>query len=431
MAGPISEAHDLNIGTAENSSRPEIVKGFSEAAADSAWYLALERQDCKALMALLEENPCLMAQTGPKGWTVLHAAAHRGCLQLLEQVRSLCDNAQLQFVDEGSGIKVAWDDLLGAKCGTFEAEAHHMAWFTCTREVWRGLRYGGIGIGSFSGTRQSSRDASQHMTDKLVEIMQREDVEEAFELFLKEKYQVDPDYNFVLDRKELQFHYACGQLALKYLGTIVDGCIDGRSEHDAQVVSLLTYLFQLHNAQGQTPLHVALAYGNFYRIWHMLPRGDARKGCLNAKDVRGWTVLHCAAATKDHFALELQVLHDERVEVNERTPAEDGDKIMEAGMTALHLAILHKDVKSVELLLQCPRTDVNALLYRCILCGYERMCEEEAGRNEFRRLYWSPLHLAAFMGQTVVVRALFRSNVRLCTSHKKGMLVSPLLESLK
>ena len=63
--------------------------GLVEAPLGSAWSTALDMADCKQLMNLLEENPCRVVQKGKGGFTVLHAAAMRGCLKLLDQVFDL------------------------------------------------------------------------------------------------------------------------------------------------------------------------------------------------------------------------------------------------------------------------------------------------------------------------------------------------------
>jgi len=173
------------------------------------------------------------------------------------------------------------------------------------------------------------------------------------------------------------------------------------------------------------------------KLLRLLPPGDAYKECLNAKNVRGWTVLHCAAATRNHEALDA-LLKDERVDANARTLANAVDSIFrnkpaEAGMTALHLAILHDDARSVQLLLQCPRTNVNALLFRHIGCGCEGINEEKG--FHLSQFYWSPLQLAAIMGLTDVVRALL--GLKVCEyvptaySCMKVILVAPLCESFK
>lgn len=396
------------------------VKGFSQAANDSDWYLALESQDCKALMSLLQENPFLLAQTGPEGWTVLHAAAHRGCLQLLDQVLDLFKD-KVQFVDEMSGVKITLDELLEAKCGEFKATAGQMAWFACPRQVWAALEYSLLTFeGNFQSlTQRSDSDASQHLRDKLVEIMQGEPSKKAFES-LEERYQSDKNYNFVLERKELQLHYAWENAfmlkreVVDYTKTIIDGCQElGPTES----VEVLTYLFQLHNAQGQTLFHLAALDGSMMHLVPLVPQGAAYKGCLNTKDARGWTVLHYAASTGFDWILE-EFLTDERVDVNTRTEVRGK---MECGLTPLHLAILHNRASSVEVLLQYPKIDVHALHFRYIQCGYELQGPPKNVYTTKRKFYWSPLQLAAVMGLSDVVRTLLASEVRPTYSCTKAM----------
>ena len=89
--------------------------GLVEAPLRSAWSRALEWADCKQLMNLLEENPWWVVQKGKGGITVLHAAAIRGCLKLLDQVFDLFQGDDDRFVDEREGIDLSLQELCKAK----------------------------------------------------------------------------------------------------------------------------------------------------------------------------------------------------------------------------------------------------------------------------------------------------------------------------
>ena len=108
--------------------------GLVEAPRGSPWSRALFRADCKQLMNLLGENPCRVVQKGEAGFTVLHAAAMRGCLKLLDQVFDLFEDKD-RFVDEEEGIELSLQELLKAEANWRNVEkasltAFEFAWFS-------------------------------------------------------------------------------------------------------------------------------------------------------------------------------------------------------------------------------------------------------------------------------------------------------------
>ena len=138
------------------------------------------------------------------------------------------------------------------------------------------------------------------------------------------KFEEDVNYNFVADCEELRFHHACqclyyeGGEFKEYVEVVIAGCVEKGSH-------VLNYLFQLRNAQGQTPLHVALKSGSLGDLVGLIPRGESGKEnayCLNMRDSRGWTALHCCASFEVSFEgvpNQLDVLlEDGRADVNAR-----------------------------------------------------------------------------------------------------------------
>ena len=138
--------------------------GLVEAPLGSAWRAALYMADCKQLMELLEENPCLVVQKGKGGFTVLHAAAMRGCLKLLDQVFELfqvereptelhviyidgcwelgnedfdlIQDKDWRFVDEREGIELSLWELYKAKSCYGREEKIGAAGLTTAELAW-------------------------------------------------------------------------------------------------------------------------------------------------------------------------------------------------------------------------------------------------------------------------------------------------------
>ena len=127
-----------------------------EAPLGSLWLEALDMADCKQLMNLLEDNPCQVMQKSEEGFTVLHAAAVRGCLKLLDQIFDLFEGNDRQFVDEREGIELSLQELCeaeGVYSGIYEEgidaaglTAAEFAWWSIGDcEAWNYLRYDMLG----------------------------------------------------------------------------------------------------------------------------------------------------------------------------------------------------------------------------------------------------------------------------------------------
>ena len=213
------------------------------------------------------------------------------------------------------------------------------------------------------------------------------------------------DYNFVADCEELHFHRAVRDLGwrevTRYVKAVIGGCVE-------KGTYVLRYLFQLRNAQGQTPLHVAVEYQTSLDLVRLIPGGESGREnaeCLNMRDSRGYTALHLASAQFDRTYYLDVLLEDGRADVD---PIGTGFP-----ETALHLAVIHNQLGAVQLLLlKDQRTDVNAHFYRRIFfdnCLY-------VSRHLYMLHKWTPLQLAAMAGFPEVVRVLLMCpKVRICS----------------
>ena len=114
---PISRMHYVIILQHEHNFHQWFMQivGLVKAPLGSTWLAALDNADCKQLMNLLEENPCRVVQKGKRGVTVLHAAAMRGCLKLLDQVFDLFQGDNHLFVDKTEGINLSLQEPCKAK----------------------------------------------------------------------------------------------------------------------------------------------------------------------------------------------------------------------------------------------------------------------------------------------------------------------------
>ena len=313
--------------------------GLVEAPLGSARSAALDMADCMQLMNLLEENPCRVVQKGKGGFTILHAAASRGCLKLLDQVFDLFEGNDRRFVDEREGIEVSLQEF-------YEAEATYSFY---GKRVQKGTSAGGLNAFEFSwwsmggcsarkclydGTRLDSRSSSSYQSEIFGSSMDSEGARplllgvladyRSFYDTLHTKFEDDLDYNFVTDSEELRFHHACQWLRgfyniyeiKEYVEVVIGGCAE-KGPH------VLKYLFQLRNVQGQTLLHVAMNSACLGDLVDLIPGRVLGEDadCLNVRDSRGWTALHCYASFEGPFSDSIflhVLLVDGRADVNAR-----------------------------------------------------------------------------------------------------------------
>ena len=417
------ERQQLASGEVRMPKTPRLV----EAPPGSPWLKALDSTDCKQLMNLLQENPCLVVQKGEAGFTVVHAAARRGCLKLLDQVFDLFKD-KYRFVDEEKKIEVSLQELLKAETNLENAEkarltAFELAWWSmgdseCRHYLLKGERrlwstflsyqseIFGSSIGSEVDDEESSSpralllgvlaDHQSLLSDKF-----RSSSEGGVEYTFRSSFEEDVEYNFVADCEELRFHHACEWLYIEeyreYVEAVIGACVE-KGPH------VLKYLFQLRNAQGQTPLHLAFKSLSGYHLVLLIPAGELGQEnaeCLNTRDSRGWTALHCASVQDNLNDLDL-LLADRRVDVNAKVESMLLTNRECTGATPLHLAVLNNNWKVVERLLQDSRTDVNALFHRRIYFD-DSLYVSRFGRKLDE---WTALQLAAVAGLPGMVKML-------------------------
>ena len=442
-----------------------------EADVDSEWVEALESRDCKTLMQLLKENSSLVTQTALQGRTVLHVAVIQGCLQLVVQILTLfgCGLEQDEFrrrysvlltaKDWRCGGVTAWQlatEFVGTKevneCLLFGPsllyikELENKEQDACAGDALRTVAadistidtvvlpnpFVHVTTSSTASDPKTQLHSSRHeeilqfvrgIIDKCLELEHFKD--------LRTSFAKDEDHNFDMERTELLFHHACKfgvedtRYELDFVRAVMDACME--SGEVLQRGEVLRFLFNCRNAQGRSPLHVILTSNvsdkddgircamDTVLKWlteKLLERekgetrnkkGDKKsvqyaKDCVNARDAIGRTLFHVAASMESPCGT-LRLLSTwfepfyKDASVNLRTGTHWGP-------SALHLAILHNCPKAVHELLCDPKTDLNAMLNRAIVYGHEE--------KQRRGSWWSPLQLAAVMGQPTITKLLLK-----------------------
>ena len=406
--------------------------GLVEASLGSPWLEALDMADCRLLMHLLEENPCRVVQRSEGGFTVLHAAAMRGCLKLLDQVFELFQGDNLRFVDEREGIKLSLDELFKAKCfynrrneegiGAVGLTAAEFAWWSMGDCDARLYLNDDARLYLNDRTRFDSRPFSSDESEIFGSSMDSEGADEEnpsprmlllgvladhrgflTDIVRSFRFEEDLDYNFVADREELRFHHACQYVDRGEVKEYVEAVIMGCMEKGPRV---LKYLFQLRNAQGQTPLHVAVECGTCLQLVRLIPGRESgyNAECLNMRDSRGWTALHCCASFEGLYFELLVLLKDGRADVNAEAKFMSGRSGNYSEATPLHLAVLHNSSMVMERLLEDPRTNVNAHFHRQLYFD-DNLYVSRFGHPLKE---WTTLQLAAVAGLPEMVKVLLR-----------------------
>ena len=362
----------------------------------------------------------------------MYAAAMRGCLKLLDQVFDLFEGNG-RFVDEREGIHLFLQELCKAKstynvstheegigaCGLTAAE---FAWWTMGDcEGRKDLIYGrSFGSPSFSSYQSEIFGSSMDSDENSLVLGVLADHRSLLPNILHMWFEDELDYNFVADREELCFHYACQYLHIgedikEYVEAVIGGCVE-KGAH------VLKYLFQLRNAQGQTPLHVPLYDGRLGGLVGLIPGRESGENaeCLNMRDSRGWTALHCCVSFDNLVVGSLEglsnqldvLLEDGRADVNARVSG----RCEEYTATPLHLAVIHNNWKVVERLLRDPRTDVNALFHRQLYFDDSLY----VSRFGHPLKEWTTLQLAAVAGLPEMVKVLLRCPGVCISFHDQG-----------
>jgi len=401
--------------------------GFFEGSPNSSWVRGLEKRDCKKLLQLLEESPRSWVETSREGRNVLHVAIIQGCTQLVKQVLELARQGSSQsFVDDDSFSNnlPSLETLLKAKYGRYKADVFCLAHIVGNQDVIQILRKTNQDVYNFQIPKveqqvkgvynfqnpKVERQAQDYKAesqanddDNTGNVCLRGLMQNALELRnnaqFKSIIEKDVDYNFEdPKRKELLvFHCACKH-AKRYKSFIGDVVEMARAQ------GVLQELFQLKDAQGRTPLHVAVDFGRAttQALLDLLPKEAEFADCINALDGAGRTPLHRAVANNLGFSysrLAEILVNDIRTDVN----AEWRD-----GMTALHLAILHNDPGTAELLLAAKGADGSKRV------DVAKTITRDISVYKTTATSWTALELATVMGISAVVQA-FVSQV--CNPH--------------
>jgi hypothetical protein len=388
--------------------------GLAEAPPGSPWLEALDSMDCKQLMNLLQENPCRVVEKSKAGFTVVHAAAMRGCLKLLDQVFDLLKDND-RFVNEEEGIEVSLQELLKAETNLENAEkarltAFELAWWSmgdyeCREYLLKGERRSGTFLSYqskiFGSSIDPEVDDEESSSTRALLLGVLADHRSLLSERAHSAFEEDVEYNFVADCEELRFHHACQYRNIfvyrEYVAAVIGGCVE-KGPH------VLKYLFQLRNAQGQTPLHLAQKTIFVFHLVGLIPGGESGQEnaeCLNMPDSRGWTALHCASIIDDLTDLNL-LLEDRRVDVNATVKSMSGTNWDCTGATPLHLAVINNNSEAVKRLLQDPRTHVNARFHRRIY--FDDSLYVSRFYDDF--INWTPLQLAAVAALPEMVKML-------------------------
>jgi ankyrin repeat protein len=420
--------------------------GLAEAPPGSPWLEALDSMDCKQLMNLLQENPCRVVEKSKAGFTVVHAAAMQGCLKLLDQVFDLLKDND-RFVDEEEGIEVSLQELLKAEIDWEFGEngrltAFELAWWSmgdyeCQHYLLNWERRSGTFLSYqskiFGSSIDPEVDDEESPSTRALLLGVLADHRSLLSESMRSEFEEDLKYNFVADCEELRFHHACEWYIYdsnykEYIKAVIGGCVE-KGPH------VLKYLFQLRNAQGKTPLHLARMTDFRDLLVHLIPGGESGQEnaeCLNMPDSRGWTALHCASAqdnfnylnvllkasAQDNFNYLNVLLKDRRVDVNATVKSMLGTGWYCTGATPLHVAVINNNSKAVKRLLQDPRTDVNALFRRRIYF------DDSLYVNRFYDdlVNWTPLQLAAAAALPEMVKMLIkRPKVCICSQFNPSM----------
>lgn len=409
-----------------------------DAAPSSKWYKALERRDCKKLMRLMKGDQFhLVGHTAPKGRTVLHVAVVQGCWRLMEQALTVFGEFDSQNFPERYSV------LLNAKDGRWGGKtAYELARnFVGNKKIANYLQYGPRSPESATPAAEATMDTgdepSLNCVRKIIESLLKDDNRFAG---LQASFAGDVDYNFEREEyREFFFHHACSKLGVSKASDGTDKDIDFvkevirrcLTEETETGLKLLIPLFKRQNWQGRPPLHALLASGqNGFDVAMkgtlvdllLSLNGNSYGECVNARDALGRTIIHITASMKlppgerylfNPFTLHVDKDVDKDIDqgsVNFRVNSREEN----GGATALHLAILHDHPEWVQKLLYNTSTDVNAMLFRQLPFGDDGT-ERQPGN------WWSPLQLAALMGQTSVVELLLKQVCfYICLNHHKS-----------
>lgn len=254
------------------------------------------------------------------------------------------------------------------------------------------------------GQQGASQNASPVADPGVPEIPELTAIREVILKLVKGEYAgMFKQKEFFLDEGiEFVFHNVCrdgdpnGE-DFEFIGEVIRRCLKLEADGGPRV---LKYLFELPNSDGHTPLHTVIEHHSEGYLtefmMRMPPESDPSYSILlNARDSRGWSPIHKIYLKYRTVQTLKKLVKDIDVSA----------KLLGSNATVLHLAILKHDSEAVKIILEGKSIDaaLNTIMTSSIV--YWSNCK---GGEERSSTSWSPLQLAAIIGDRDVVDILLK-----------------------
>jgi hypothetical protein len=375
---------------------------FVLASQESEWCAALKTRDCKKLLGFLRQQPDLWREIDSKGRTVLHVAVIQACSELVVEV--------LKSVNEPLNTKMLVEARDESLCN---AAAYHLARIVGNKDII--VRINKARTDEPPGP-QAPMITNQRGHEVCV-IIKRTMRNAGIGSRLRQQFEVDVDYNFVKESKQLMcvLHVACKKA--DQWDFIYEVIRRTKARSNAHVQEL----FKLKDPQGRTLLHVAIEEDGFHheeldesmatvvdtalKILEPDLDDECVKNCVNAQDSTGRTPLHRAVANKRAGHKMINVLLNHRMtDVNALWKSVD--ETVTGNVTALHLAILHNNLDVVKLLL--AKDEIRRDMQCNVVITGSGIPKPDSTECTLSERRWTTLELATMMGQLHVVGELLK-----------------------
>jgi len=271
--------------------------------------------------------------------------------------------------------------------------------------------------GTFKDFREENNDFTEAHVQKCID-------------YWVDECEKHPEFEFV-QAKEVFIHFLCSVDSIWWDTTDLHNYSHVRFYFIAAVVrecalrGVLTALFESHDPQGRTPLHVAIEHWNLDIVdmfWRMMKNKEFVGGvsdkegraCWNARDAAGRTPLHAMVVSKNNNAEYL--LRIKWVDVDARVCPQHYEEWVallnwkvpcvtlspeykeQEHCTAIHLAVLHNKLNVVQQLIKfLPQSEANhrnGYLRR----GFSVQNQDIESLRPWEGEYLSAIQLAASMG---------------------------------
>jgi ankyrin repeat protein len=397
------------------SQNPSYQIDLSSASRGSKWFTAIERNDCKTLLQLLETNPKLGLQTGPGGRSALHVAIMQGCTELVYKLH------KYQALPSEEGDYSAFEIL------SEEARDHSIPDASEFEILWKLARddcmqnASALDIWSIMDANSSERSSDDYISAHPMRPLLSDEEEAEISSLRKvmssyqERFEMDmDDVNFNFDvRSELLVHMACSRLRnivfKKFpLKDESDSSVRGQLFEIVTFIStvleelkdenLLQKLFKQKDARGRTILQVFVASkypianenktwveDEFRKLLKILP-----SDCVNACDSVERTALHWAVAHHSCWAVKILV------ESGKADLCKTCKTAHYKNVTALHLAVIH----------DCDNCARHLLKSDCNLKQMSLWMEIDISFSSHSQKKWRPLDLAIIMARVKLARTM-------------------------